>query len=197
MSRSPRTSFVPLNSVSDVMARSAMRWRAVDKLSDVRLATFWTLPGAVPGATSVLSVNVPDWPLARVKPPVQLQVMSTWLLAAPQPLGVRVTVGATLKPELVPLIGLEGVKGSSRSSPTGRQSVTIGLTRSPADVSGTATPTCHETVAPGTVTSAVVMILLNSTETGTMVWVVQRLALSVPSPLMSMQFTIDAPLTMG
>ncbi len=81
-----------------MMARSAMRWSAVDRLSDVRLATFCTLAGGVPSATSVLSVNVPDWPRASVKPPVQLQVMSTWLLAAPQPLGVRVTVGATLKP---------------------------------------------------------------------------------------------------
>ncbi len=72
--------------------------------------------------------------------------------------------------------------------------MTVGFTRSPADVSGTATPTCHETVPPGTVTSAVVMILLNSTETGTIVCVVQRLALIVVRrPLISMQFSMLEP----
>ena len=45
--------------------------------------------------------------------------MSTWLFAAPQPLGVRVTVGATLNPELVPLIGLEGVNGIEQVEPDG------------------------------------------------------------------------------
>ena len=63
---------------------------------------FWTLAGGVPGATNVLSVSVPDAPRTRVKPD-QVQVIRTWF-PAPQPLGVRVMLGATLK-LLVPLTG--------------------------------------------------------------------------------------------
>ena len=180
VSRSPGPSFDPRSSVSDVMAMSAMRWSAVPRLSEVRLATFWTLDGGARGDQRVQGERARLTP--REGEPAGPAPRDEHLGAeASATVRVRVTVGATLNPELVPLIGLAGLNGSSRSRPGGRQSVIVGLTRSPAEVAGTATPTSHDAVLPGTVTSDVVMILLNSTLTGTIVWVVQRLMLMVPS----------------
>ena len=79
---------------------------------------------------------MPAAPFVSVNPPVQVQVINVWLV--PQPLGVREMVGATLKPLVLPLSGLDGLAGSTRSRPGGKQSLMAGLTRSPADDRGDA-----------------------------------------------------------
>ena len=97
-----------------------MRCKLNPRLSEVSVVTFCTLAGGVPGAIRVLTVSWPEAPLDSEKVPVQLQVRSTW--PSPHPPGVRERVGGTAKPLELPFRGLDGLAGSTRSSPGGRQS---------------------------------------------------------------------------
>ena len=96
-----------------------------------KVAVLVTDAGAASRPTVVLMVMVPVTPCGTEKF-VHVQVSSTWLV--PQPFGVRVNdVGGGKFEGELPLTGRPGWPGSTRSSVGGRQSVTTGLTSTPAE----------------------------------------------------------------